>query len=117
MTERADEAWRAGFLAALYAAITAHGYVKHAKPQPWKQDDHSRTFAAQHHLSHCAADVARSSYEETGYLAWGGTMSGDTYEQCVEAVLWCACGHIDGWTWRYEDGFASLLRLILEAEK
>lgn len=82
----------------------------------WNDDTQDDTPALTVHMRSCTADLDRSSWEASDWLDFNGTLSDPPWEERsgTDAIVYCACGRVQGRRWRYTSGFANLIRAITE---
>lgn len=75
----------------------------------WMADDYAE---ARIHMAHCRPDYAKSTWDDSEWYEFAGTMDPDVRKQGIDLKLTCRCGLLTGRAWRYSDGYADLIRAI-----
>lgn len=80
----------------------------------WDDDSQEDTPELTGHMRECAVDLNRSRWEDSDWSEFCGTFAEPPWEQRkgTDAVVWCACGRVQGRRWRYTGGLARLLQEI-----
>lgn len=83
----------------------------------WDDATQDDTPALTVHMRRCSLDLARCSWENSDWLEFNGTFAEPPWEQRsgTDAVVYCACGQVQGRRWRYTGGLAALIRAITSA--
>lgn len=66
------------------------------------------------HMAGCRPVYTQCTWQESEWDEFQGTFDPDIRRQGVDLTLTCMCGEISGRTWRYDGGYAELIRAITE---
>lgn len=120
MPENLPGSWELEFHKRIVTFLALHGQLVSKDSQgsydSWWQDYSRAGSKVRTHLGNCEVDAPRSAWKDGNWSTFNGTGEPDRYETGIEAEITCRCGQVAGRRFRYDDGYAALIRAITRGE-